>query len=214
MALTIETLHLGPLDNNTYLLRCPATGTLAVVDPGFEPEVVIERVRELGGRLTWLLATHGHYDHVCGAVEVQQAVGGTFALHPDDQFLLTALNQQGTAFGFPHVGIPTIGHALAEGEQVAIGEERVQVLLTPGHSPGHVVFEHGDVLLAGDLLFAGSVGRTDLPGGSFEVLAHSVRTRIFPLGDDLRVLPGHGPATTVGRERTSNPFVGEAARFA
>jgi hydroxyacylglutathione hydrolase len=214
MALEIETLNLGPLDNNTYLLACPATGELAVVDPGFEPEAVIARVRARGGNVRWLLATHAHYDHVCGARAVQRAVGGTFALHPEDEFLLRALSQQGAVVGLPPAEAPDVGHALEDGEHVAIGAETVDVLHLPGHSPGHVGFRHGDVVLGGDVLFAGSIGRTDLPGGSFEALERSIRTRLFPLGDHVRVLPGHGPATTVGRERRSNPFVGEHAGLA
>src|ERR1051325_3432534 len=100
MALAIDTLNLGPLDNNSYVLACAATGELAVVDAGFEPGAVIARVRERGGTVRWLLATHAHYDHVCGMRSVQDAVGGTFALHPDDRFLLDVLSQQGAAFGF------------------------------------------------------------------------------------------------------------------
>lgn len=214
MALTIATLALGPLDNRSYVLQDAALGEVAVVDAGFDPDAIIDRVRALGGPLRWILATHAHYDHVCGVVDVQRALGGVFALHPDDRFLLDMLNEQGAAFGLPPVEVPNVDHDLADGGRIALGDSVLDVIHTPGHSPGHVVFRHGDVLLGGDLLFAGSIGRTDLPGGSFEQLADSVHTRVFPLGDDVRVLPGHGPATTIGRERRDNPFVGEHARLA
>lgn len=211
MALLCRTLHLGPLDNNTYLLTCPQTGATAVVDAGFEPEAVIEAARRHGLDVVWLLATHAHYDHVCGTREVQRALGGTFRLHPLDRPLLDVLGQQGAAFGFPHAEPPEGLEPLADGEVVVLGREEVAVIHTPGHSPGHVTFRNADALWVGDVLFAGSVGRTDLPGGSFEQLRASIRGRLFPLGDHLKAYPGHGPLTTLGRERAHNPFVGDGA---
>jgi glyoxylase-like metal-dependent hydrolase (beta-lactamase superfamily II) len=214
MALIVRTLHLGPLDNNTYVLSCPQTREAAVIDAGFEPERVVEALRADGLAVRWLLATHAHYDHVCGMRGVQEAVGGSFALHPLDRPLLDLLSQQGAMFGFPPAVAPDEVSDLADGQVVAIGRETVAVLHTPGHSPGHVTFRHGDGLWSGDVLFAGSIGRTDLPGGSFEQLARSIRERLFALGDHLKVYPGHGPLTTIGRERAHNPFVGDPAGFA
>ena len=214
MALAHHVLHLGPLDNNTYVLACTVTREAAVVDAGFEPEAVIEVVRRQGLEVRLLLNTHAHYDHVAGMREVQEAVGGDYWLHPADRPLLDRLSEQGAAFGFPPARAPETVHDLADGQRIPIGKEFVEVLHTPGHSPGGVCFLSGDSLWAGDTLFAGSIGRTDLPGGSFAELERSIHTRLFTLGDGVRVYPGHGPATTIGRERLDNPFVGARARLA
>ncbi len=201
----------GPFANNVYVVADRDSREAAVLDVGFDPGLVAELVRREGLRVRWLLATHAHYDHVAAMLPLQRAVGGTFALHPADGPLLRAVAEQGSMFGLPPVGVPEVGLDLAEGARVPLGAESLEVLFTPGHSPGHVTFRHGDTLWSGDVLFAGSVGRTDLPGASWDVLERTIRDRLFPLGDALDVLPGHGPATTIGEERRHNPFVGEAA---
>lgn len=201
----------GPFANNIYVVTDPLTRETAVIDVGFEPERVIEHVRREGLSVRWLLATHAHYDHVAAMLPVQRAVGGTFALHPADRPLLAAVALQGSMFGLPPVAVPEVALDLVDGQRIPLGEQALEVLFTPGHAPGHVTFRHGNTLWSGDVLFAGSVGRTDLPGASWATLEHSIRERLFPLGDELRVLPGHGPATTIGEERRHNPFVGEAA---
>jgi glyoxylase-like metal-dependent hydrolase (beta-lactamase superfamily II) len=198
----------GPFANNIYLVTDPVSRETAVIDVGFEPERVIDRIRRERLNVRWLLATHAHYDHVAAMLPVQRAVGGAFALHPDDLPLLRAVALQGSMFGLPAVPVPEVEQELADGMQVPLGEQALEVLWTPGHAPGHVTFRHGDTLWSGDVLFAGSVGRTDLPGASWPVLERSIRERLFPLGDHVRVLPGHGPATTIGEERVHNPFVG------
>jgi len=214
MALVHHTLHLGPLDNNTYLLACERSRHAAVIDAGFEPEVVIRAIRDAGLELKLLLITHGHYDHVSGMRAVQEALGGEYWIHPADLPLIEHLTAQGAAFGFPPAEPPSGAHDLADGQCLALGDETLEVIHTPGHSPGGVCFRSGDELWVGDTLFAGSVGRTDLPGTSFRQLEQSIRTRLFPLGDGLRCYPGHGPPTTIGQERIHNPFVGEQARLA
>jgi len=202
----------GPFANNIYVVTDPATRETAIVDVGFEPETVIDLVGRQKLDVRWLLATHAHYDHVAAMLAVQRAVGGTFALHTKDRPLLERVEFQGSMFGLPPVEVPRVEHELVPGERVPLGEQWLDVLFTPGHAPGHVTFRHGSTLWSGDLLFAGSVGRTDLPGASWAVLERSIRDVLFPLGDDMQVLPGHGPATSIGDERRSNPFVGEAAR--
>lgn len=216
MALRQHVLHLGPLDNGTYVLVCDRVSECAVVDAGFDPEAVIRWVGEQSGplRLRHLLCTHGHFDHVSGMRAVQEALGGDCWLHPADRPLLERASEHSILFGFQPVRAPAVVNDLADGQRLALGEESIEVIHTPGHSPGGVCFRAGDELWAGDTLFAGSVGRTDLPGGSFEELERSIRTRLFPLGDQVRVHPGHGPATTLGRERAGNPYVGEGGRFA
>lgn len=214
MALISRSFRLGPFETNAYLVHCPATQEAAVLDVGFDPDVVLREIRERGLKVRYLLGTHAHYDHVAGMRTLQRAVGGSYWLHPDDTFLLAALDLQGQTFGLPPAEAPDEIHPLSDGQNLPLGEETLTVIHTPGHSPGSVTFHWRDLLWVGDLLFAGSVGRTDLPGGSFEALSHSVRDRLFPLGDRLRVLPGHGPETTLGDERRTNPFVGEAAGLA
>jgi glyoxylase-like metal-dependent hydrolase (beta-lactamase superfamily II) len=214
MTLVHRTLNLGPMDNNTYVIACPETREAAVVDVGFEPEAVVDEVRRLGLTVTLLLNTHAHYDHIAGMREVQRALGGVYWVHPADRAMLDVFNAQGAAFGFPPAALPDDPHDLADGQRLAIGRGALAVLHTPGHSPGHVSFVAGDDVWSGDVLFAGSVGRTDLAGGSWPELERSARERLFPLGDAVRVHPGHGPATTIGHERLTNPFVGEESRFA
>jgi glyoxylase-like metal-dependent hydrolase (beta-lactamase superfamily II) len=183
-----------------------------VLDVGFDPEPIAERLRAADLPVRYLLNTHAHYDHIAGMRALQERVGGTYWLHPNDRFLADAIAEQGAAFGLPPADPPEEIHALADGQTLPLGRE--QLIHTPGHSPGSVTFRWGDLLWVGDVLFAGSVGRTDLPGGSFAALRTSIRSRLFPLGDGLRVLPGHGPETTIGAERRHNPFVGDGAESA
>jgi len=204
----------GPFATNAYLITCESTGETAVVDVGFDPEVVIAEVKRDRLPVRHLLNTHAHYDHVARMRDVQRALGGTYWLHPGDRPLLDHLAEQAAAFGLPDAQAPEEVHDLADRQLLALGTESLEVIHTPGHSPGSVTFRWADLLWVGDVLFAGSIGRTDLPGGSFEVLARSIRERLFPLGDRLRVLPGHGPDTTIGDERRYNPFVGEGADLA
>jgi glyoxylase-like metal-dependent hydrolase (beta-lactamase superfamily II) len=211
MPLESRHLKLGPLDNNPYVLTCPVTRQSAVLDVGFEPQQVIELVQREHLDVRWLLSTHAHYDHVAGMLAVQEAVGGVFALHEAELPLLSALSEQGAMFGFPPAEPPEVGHFLVDGERIKVGEQELEAIFTPGHSPGHIAFRHGGTVWCADVIFNGSVGRTDLPGGSFETLVRSIHERIFTLPEDMRLLPGHGPATTVGAERRYNPFVGEAA---
>ena len=214
MPIAHTTLTLGPFETNTYVLVCAETRDTAVVDVGFEPVAVIRLLRERGLTPRLLLNTHAHYDHVAGMRVLQEALGGEYWLHPGDRPLLERLSDQGAAFGLAPAEPPAGVHDLADGQRIALGHETLEVIHTPGHSPGGVTFRGGDDLWVGDTLFAGSIGRTDLPGGSFAELARAIHTRLFPLGDHLRVLPGHGLPTTIGRERVDNPFVGERARLA
>lgn len=211
MAFEHRTLRLGPLDNGVYVITDPASRETAIVDVGFEPEAVIDLVRREALPVRWLLGTHAHYDHVAGMRAVQREVGGVYALHPLDRPLLDSVSLQGSMFGFPPAEVPDIGLALADGMQIALGDQRLEVIFVPGHAPGHVAFRHGDTLWGGDVLFRESIGRTDLPGGDHAQLLRSIRERLFPLGDDVRVFTGHGPPTTIGHERRHNPYVGERA---
>ncbi|HET9326905.1 MAG TPA: MBL fold metallo-hydrolase [Candidatus Eisenbacteria bacterium] len=214
MGLESRSFVLGPFGTNAYLVTCEDTRETAVIDVGFEPEVVLDVVRREGLKVRYLLNTHAHYDHVAMMAEVQRQVGGTYWLHPDDRFLLKGLAQQGAAFGLPPQRPPEDIHDLLDGQEMELGKQKIGVIHTPGHSPGSVTFRWNQWLWVGDVLFAGSIGRTDLPGGSLDQLTTSIRHRLFPLGDDLRVLPGHGPETTLGIERRMNPFVGDGVGLA
>ena len=211
MALRHAVLRLGPLDNATYVLCDERSGECAVIDVGFEPEAVARWLGAQPGPRTvrHLLNTHAHFDHAAGMRALQEAVGGVYRLHPADRPLLAQLSEYAAMFGFPPARAPDEVHDLADGERLELGDATIEVVHTPGHTPGGVCFRAGDDLWVGDTLFAGSIGRTDLPGGSLAQLERSIRTRLFPLGDALRVHPGHGPSTTLGHERTTNPFVGE-----
>ncbi len=209
MPLRVHGLRLGPLENNSYLLVDEATRATAVVDVGFEPERVLAELERDSLPVAMLLLTHAHYDHVCGMRVVQRRHPAPCGLHPGDRPLLEVLSVQGSAFGFPPAEPPEDVRDLEDGERIELGESAIEVIHTPGHSPGGVCFRCGEDLLVGDTLFAGSIGRTDLPGGSFEQLERSIRSRLFTLGDALRCHTGHGPTTTIGAERRANPFVGD-----
>lgn len=210
MPLVHHTLPVGPLGNNAYVLACPETREAVVVDPGFEPDTIVGAVRGAGLTVTLILLTHGHYDHVAAVREVRAALGGECRMHAADRAMMDTFNAQGMALGFPPALLPDDMHDLAFG-RLAIGRQHVDVIHTPGHSPGHVTFVGDGDIWSGDVLFAGSVGRTDLAGGSWLDLERTIRETLFPLGDHVRVHPGHGPETTIGRERRTNPFVGKGA---
>lgn len=214
MGLVQTSFVLGPFATNAYLVTCEETRETAVIDVGFDAEGIAAEIRRHSLTVRYLLNTHAHYDHVAAMADLQQRVGGSYWLHPDDRPLLDGLEQQGLAFGLPAARAPAEIHSLEGGQTLELGRSTIGVIHTPGHSPGSVTFRWNDCLWVGDVLFAGSIGRTDFPGGSFEVLSASIRERLFPLGDDLRVLPGHGPETTIGVERRTNPFVGEGAQYA
>jgi glyoxylase-like metal-dependent hydrolase (beta-lactamase superfamily II) len=214
MPISWRSFVLGPFATNAYLITCEATRETAVVDVGFEPETVLEAIGRHRLEVRHLLNTHAHYDHAAAMATVQAQVGGSYWLHPDDAFLLDRLVAQGAAFGLAPASPPAEVNPLADGQTLPLGEESLSVIHTPGHSPGSVTFRWRKLLWVGDLLFAGSIGRTDLPGGSLETLVASVRRRLFPLGDDAVVFPGHGPRTTIGAERRNNPFVGDGVALA
>lgn len=207
-------LPVTPYQQNCSLIWCEATRQAALVDPGGEADRLLGEVEQRGLSLAKLLLTHGHLDHVGAAAEIASRLGVPIeGPHRGDDYWLQALPQQSAMFGFPHTEAFTPDRWLADGDTVSVGEVSLDVLHCPGHTPGHVVFYHRDSKIAfvGDVLFAGSIGRTDFPGGDSDALIHSIRSRLFPLGDDVTFIPGHGPDSTFGRERRMNPYVGDRA---
>jgi glyoxylase-like metal-dependent hydrolase (beta-lactamase superfamily II) len=199
-------LEVGPLASNAYVVGHRATGRSFVVDPGDDGEEILRLLGENGLTLEKILLTHGHFDHVGGVRFLKERTGAGVCIHPADVDWMRNAPRQGAMFGIGVPEPPPPDVLLNEGDVVRLAEQEFRVLHTPGHSPGHVTFLVGGMAFVGDLIFAGSVGRTDLPGGSHEALLRSVREKIFTLPPATILLPGHGPATTVEREMRSNPF--------
>ncbi len=207
--LLVDSLEVGAFAENCYVLACAATRKGVLVDPGDEAARIAGKVGELGLDIERVLLTHGHLDHVMGVATLQAEWGIPVLMNPGDAFLLENLPAQAAAFGLPLSGIPRVDTDIKEGDKVEFGEVTLDVLLTPGHSPGSVTFAGAGAVFSGDVLFAGSIGRTDLPGGDFDTLIQSIREKLLSLDDSVIVYPGHGPATTVGHERLHNPFLQE-----
>ncbi len=203
----LRTLTVGPLAMNAYLLCEHAGGEAMLVDPGDEPDVLLDAIAVSGCRLRHLVATHGHFDHVSAAVDIQEVHDLPLQLHADERPILEMLEQSRAAFGFPPVTPPRCTYRGGADWTLPLGRGEVTVIHVPGHSPGHVLLRWPGHALVGDLVFAESVGRTDLPGASFAQLERSIRDQVYTLPDDTVLHPGHGPETTVGHERRHNPFV-------
>lgn len=211
-------LPVTPLQQNCTLLWDDESKRAWVIDPGGDVPRIGEALGQLGLVVERILLTHGHIDHAGGAAELRDALSGVPLEGPDerDAFLLAGLEEQGRLFGVGGARNVRPDRWLAEGDTLALGPHRFSVLHCPGHTPGHVVFVNREDRLAivGDVLFQGSVGRTDFPYGDTHALLDSIREKLLPLGDDVQFLCGHGPGSTIGAERRSNPFVGEALRRA
>jgi len=216
MAFQVHTVVSEPFMENTYLLWLAGREDAVVVDPGLEPDAVLEALAERGLRPAAILNTHGHGDHIAGNAALKEAFPDAPLIIGvgDSPLLSDAMLNMSILFGF-EVLSPPADRLVREGETLEFAGIRFEVLDVPGHSPGHVVFiirGKPDVVIGGDVLFRGSVGRTDFPGGSFEQLASGIRSKLWPLADESVVYPGHGPATTIGEEKRTNPFVGINSR--
>ncbi|NYZ16379.1 MBL fold metallo-hydrolase [Azospirillum sp. RWY-5-1] len=199
-----------PFQQNCSLLWCPETMRGAVVDPGGDIPLIERAIAANGVTVEKILVTHAHIDHVGAVAPLAEKLGLPIeGPQREDQFLIDGLPMQSQMFGFPPVRTFTPGRWLEEGDTVTVGNQTLEVLHCPGHTPGHVVFVHRASKLAvvGDVLFAGSVGRTDFPRGSHADLIRSITTKLLPLGDEVEFIPGHGPMSTIGDERLYNPFL-------
>ena len=214
MTLRAVVVPVTPFVQNCSVVWCDATGRGAVIDPGGDLGKVLEVVKSNGIRLEKILLTHGHIDHAGGTAELAQRLDLPIeGPQEGDRFWIEQLAEQGRMFGVDAAASFEPTRWLEQGDTVEVGNVTLQVFHCPGHTPGHVVFYDPDARLAfvGDVLFAGSIGRTDFPGGDYDTLIRSIRERLFPLGDDVRFVPGHGPMSTFGEERRTNPFVGDGA---
>jgi len=209
----IEVRHVPPFSKNGFVVACPDTREGIVIDPGDEVDQLLDIVRRRELAVKYILLTHAHLDHVTGVARAKAALGVPIGLHRADEFLYKAVVQQGIAFGFKVDPQPPIDFYLEDGGPWRFGGYAAWVSHTPGHSPGGVCLaigretETARVLVVGDTLFAGGIGRTDLPGGSLEVLLSSIRNVLFQFPDESIVWPGHGERTTIGQERRTNPFL-------
>jgi hydroxyacylglutathione hydrolase len=210
MSIEIIRLTLGPAQTNAYLIADPASGDAAVIDPSWDGKIILEAARQRNWRIAHLWYTHAHFDHIGGAAAIADALNPLplVALHPSDHVLWRA-GGGGAAFGYDIDPGPEPTIDFTHGMSMRLGDSEFEVRYTPGHTPGHVVLycKSQNVCFCGDLIFAGSVGRTDLPGSDTQALIESIRTQIYTLPDETRLLPGHGPETSVGAEKASNPFV-------
>ena len=214
MALKAAIVPVTPFQQNCTLLFDEDTKSGVVVDPGGDVARIQDAIAKIGMTVEGILLTHGHIDHAGGADELRAILKVKIAgPHLADKFLLDGLAAQAQQYGFPGMRNVTPDRWLVEGDSVTIAGVAFKVLHCPGHSPGSVVFVNVDagIALVGDVLFQGSIGRTDFPYGDSEALVSAVRTKLFPLGDDIVFICGHGPASTFGDERRTNPFVGENA---
>jgi hydroxyacylglutathione hydrolase len=218
--LEIVPFTLGPAVTNAYLVADSETKEAAVIDPAWDGQIILEAAEQRGWRIAHLWYTHAHFDHIGGAAAIADALNPLplVALHPNDHVLWRA-GGGGAAFGFDIDPGPEPTIDFYQGQILRLGSVEFEVRFTPGHTPGHCILYVADVraepdevhtpsvCFCGDLIFAGSVGRTDLPGGNWEQLVESIQTQVFTMPDDTRLLSGHGPATTVGEEKKNNPFV-------
>ena len=205
----LETFPVGPLACNCTLLGDSDTGEAIVIDPGDEVDRIASRLTELGLKLKQILITHAHIDHVGGALRLKRLTGAPILLNENDLPLLAMMDQQAGWLGIATPETAPPDENMADGQRVGLEKYPAQVLHTPGHTQGSICLHFAPLklLVAGDTLFAGSIGRTDLPGGDYDQIIDSIQSRLLALPDETRVLTGHGPATTIGAERRSNPFL-------
>lgn len=205
--IVVRTFPVGPLQCNCSIIGDTVTGNALVVDPGGDAQAILAQLDELGLQVVAIIHTHAHLDHILAAGEIKKATGAPIHLHQEDQFLWDMVEQQCAMFGIEPVKLPAPDHYLRDDQD--LGCCGGVTLHTPGHTPGSISFwfEEGKTLVAGDTLFRGGIGRTDFAGGNFEHIVRSIRERLYTLDDDARVITGHGPATTIGDEKQTNPFV-------
>jgi len=206
--LIIKDLTVGPIMANCYIVGCEETKTAAVIDPGDEADRILMVLAESGLTVKTIINTHGHFDHVSANQRMKEVTGAELLIHALDAPMLSQLSATAAGWGMSSDNSPPPDRTVADGDVVQVGNIALAVMHTPGHTPGGISLHSGNAVFVGDTLFAGSIGRTDFPGGDFNVLKTSIQEKLFALDDEVTVYPGHMGLTTIGREKRTNPFVG------
>ena len=205
----VERLSVGPFQENCYIIGDEESGTGALIDPGDEAARIALTVERTGLAISQILVTHTHVDHVRAVAPLVDEYACPVLMHQEAEAMLKTVPQQALMMGIKFGKVPAVDQRIGDEEVLGVGNIRLRSLYTPGHAPGHLAFyvEEEGLVFSGDTLFAGGIGRTDLPGGSMELLLQSISERLLTLSDETRVLSGHGPETTIGQERLYNPFL-------
>ncbi len=207
--LIIKDLVVGPLMANCFIFGCNKTKEAVVIDPGGDADRILLSLADSELKVKYIINTHGHFDHVCGNGKMKDATGADILIHPLDAPMLGMLSSNAAVFGISVENSPPCDQTIEEGETISFGNISLKVIHTPGHTPGGISLYTDGIVFVGDTLFAGSIGRTDFPGGDYDTLISSIKTKLFDMEDDMRVLSGHGPETSIGSEKRFNPFVGQ-----
>ena len=207
--LIIKELVVGPLMANCFICGCSKTKEAVVIDPGGDANTILLSLADSKLKAKYIINTHGHFDHVSANGKMKDATGAEILIHPLDAPMLEKLSSNAAFFGVSVENSPPCDQTLEEGDTVSFGDITLKVIHTPGHTPGGISLYTNGVVFVGDTLFAGSIGRTDFPGGDFSTLISSIKTKLFKMEDDIRVFSGHGPETSIGTEKRHNPFVGQ-----
>lgn len=202
----LQSMAVGPIMANCFILGCEKTRKAAVIDPGDDSNRILMKLAEQKLTVEYLINTHGHFDHVGANRKMKEVTGAKLVIHALDHDMLKYLSDAAASFGMSAENSPPPDQTVQDGDTIQFGEITLKVLHTPGHTPGGISLYTDDKVFVGDTLFSGSIGRTDFPGGDFDTLISSIRTKLFSLGDQVVVYTGHGPETTIGREKRYNPF--------
>ncbi len=203
----LKCLEVGPLEVGCYIVGCEKTKEVAIIDPGGSVDEILQIINSNGLKPIYVLATHGHFDHIGGIVDLQKSLDCQFLLNSEDMNLAETLSEQALFFGFNVTGKPKVHGSLKQDDIIKVGDIEIKTIETPGHTPGSVSFLTMNSLFVGDTVFQGSIGRTDLPGGCYETLINSVKEKLFCLDNNTELFPGHGPSTTLLHEKKYNPFL-------
>ncbi len=203
----VESLIVGPVQTNCYIVACPKTKSGVVIDPGDDAEKIFEIIHANDLQIHYILLTHAHFDHVGAASAVKSRFDVPVCLHRDEKPVLDSIDQQTAMFGLPPAPSFSVDRWLNGGDELECRDLNIRVLETPGHTPGGISYYLDSSVFVGDALFSRGIGRTDLPGGDFSRLIAGIRQELFTLPDETKVFPGHGPSTTIGEEKESNPFL-------